>query len=75
MAAHPRIGSPLYAGEIAGLQSGVATNEPPLLPNNILVLLFRKGMTTSIYHSNLVWVFGLDFYLPQGPMERIISWP
>ncbi len=39
MAAHLRTGSPLQAGEIAGfeprtavLQSGVATNEPPLLP-------------------------------------------
>ncbi len=38
MAAHLRTGSPLYAGEIAGFeprtavsQSGVATNEPPLL--------------------------------------------
>jgi hypothetical protein len=38
MAAHARTGSPLKAGEIAGfehrtagLQSGVATNEPPLL--------------------------------------------
>ncbi len=38
MAAHLRTGSPLQAGEIAGfeprtavLQSGVATNEPPLL--------------------------------------------
>ncbi len=39
MAAQPRISSPLQAGEIAGfkpgtagLQFGVATNEPPLLP-------------------------------------------
>jgi hypothetical protein len=40
MAAHLRTGSPLLAGESAGfkprtvgLQSGVVTNEPPLLPN------------------------------------------
>jgi hypothetical protein len=39
IAAHLRTGSPLWAGEIAGFepttavsQSGVATNEPPLLP-------------------------------------------
>ncbi len=39
MAAHLRTGNALYAGEIAGpeprtavSQSGVATNEPPLLP-------------------------------------------
>jgi hypothetical protein len=44
MAAHPRIGSPLKAGEIAGLesgtvglQSGVVTNEPPLLPVTIWI--------------------------------------
>ncbi len=41
MAAHPRISSPLLVEVIAGfklgtagLQSGVATNDPPLLPTN-----------------------------------------
>jgi hypothetical protein len=42
MAAHPRIGSPFLAGEIggykprtAGLQSGVVTNKPSWLPENL----------------------------------------
>ncbi len=66
MATHLRTGSPLLAGESAGfeartvgLQSGVATNEPPLLPNEppllpshiqLMHYFIRNGVVSCMGH-------------------------
>jgi hypothetical protein len=59
MAAHPWIGSLLQAREIAGfeprtagLQSSVATNDPPLLPDEPLLLSFFVSIFTELCFVN-----------------------